>query len=61
MINWQNFLSDFGFLSLYVLILPQDSISVSNSGDTGLVVIEKVESFKQVNELDSVDRYILAH
>ncbi|KAJ9171179.1 hypothetical protein P3X46_014576 [Hevea brasiliensis] len=34
----------------------QESISVSNGQDDGLVVIEKVDSFKEVNELDSSAR-----
>ncbi|XP_011017348.1 PREDICTED: GRAM domain-containing protein 1A-like isoform X2 [Populus euphratica] len=34
----------------------QDLISVSSSLDNGLVVIEKVNSFKQTSELDSPDR-----
>jgi hypothetical protein len=48
------------FVSLspsYVLILPQDSISVTSNLDNGLVVTEKVNNFKQVSELDSPDRY----
>ncbi|KAF2315445.1 hypothetical protein GH714_039277 [Hevea brasiliensis] len=34
----------------------QESISVSDGQDDGLVVIEKVDSFKEVNELDSSAR-----
>jgi hypothetical protein len=48
------------FVSLspsYVLILHQDSISVTSNLDNGLVVTEKVNNFKQVSELDSPDRY----
>ena len=44
-------------LPSYVLVLPQDSISVSSDLDNGIDVIEKVNNFKQVSELDSPDRY----
>lgn len=47
----------FSLLLSYVMILYQDLISVSSSLDNGLVVIEKVNSFKQTSELDSPDRY----